>query len=408
MARAGAKTTTKVLMGNHAVSYGARLSRVEVIAAYPITPQTQVVEALAEMCARGELHAKFIKVESEHSAMAACIGASAAGARAFTATSSQGLLLMHEMLHWAAGARLPIVMANINRALAPPWSIWSEQTDSLAQRDTGWLQFYCESNQEVLDTTLQAFKISERVLLPSMIVLDAFFLSHTYEPVDVPEQREVDEFLPPYEPDIKLDVDDPHAFGALVGPDLYYEFRYGIQEAFEEAKRVIEDVGREFGERFGRAYGLVEPYELDDAEVALVTSSTITSTARAVIDERRARGERVGLLKIRVFRPFPFEAVRRLLLGVPKVAVIDRNLSFGHHGIFHAELKSALYGQPDAPVVFGFVAGLGGRDVTPQTIHQILDLVGSREEPDRDLYWVGLKAEGGRPAGNGHKQGVKA
>ena len=383
----------KVLMGNHAVSYGARLSRVEVVAAYPITPQTQIVEELAEMCARGELKAKFIKVESEHSAMAACIGASATGARAFTATSSQGLLLMHEMLHWAAGARLPIVMAEVNRALAPPWSIWSEQTDSLAQRDTGWLQFYCESNQEVLDTTIQAFKISERVLLPSMIVLDAFFLSHTYEPVDVPEQREVDEFLPPYEPDIKMDVDDPHAFGALVGPDGYYEFRYKIQQAFEEAKRVIEEVGREYGERFGRAYGLVEPFYLDDAEVVLVTSSTITSTARAVVKERRARGERVGLLKIRVFRPFPFEAVREALRGIPKVAVIDRNLSFGHHGIFHAELKSALYGQPEAPAIFGFIAGLGGRDVTPQTIQQILTIVRSHDEPDRDVYWIGLKAK---------------
>ncbi len=396
----------KVLMGNHAVSYGARLSRVEVIAAYPITPQTQVVEELAEMCAWGDLNAKFIKVESEHSAMAACIGASATGARAFTATSSQGLLLMHEMLHWAAGARLPIVMANINRALAPPWSIWSEQTDSLAQRDTGWLQFYCESNQEVLDTTIQAFKISERVLLPAMIILDAFFLSHTYEPVEVPAQEAVDEFLPPYKPPLKLDVDDPHAFGALVGPDGYYEFRYNIQKAFEEAQRAIIEVGEEFGERFGRAYGLVEPFYVDDAEVVLVTSSTITSTARAVIKERRARGERVGLLKIRVFRPFPFEAVREMLLGVPKVAVIDRNLSLGHHGIFHAELKSALYGQRNAPAVFGFVAGLGGRDVTPRTIHQILDIVGSQEEPDRDVYWIGLKAkaEEGQPAGNGRKQ----
>jgi len=403
-----AKATKKVLMGNHAVSYGARLARVEVIAAYPITPQTQVVEELAEMCARGELRAKFIKVESEHSAMAACIGASATGARAFTATSSQGLLLMHEMLHWAAGARLPIVMANINRALAPPWSIWSEQTDSLSQRDTGWLQFYCESNQEVLDTTIQAFKISERVLLPSMIILDAFFLSHTYEPVEIPAQEAVDEFLPPYEPQIKLDVDDPHAFGALVGPDGYYEFRYKIQQAFEEAKRVITEVGEEFGERFGRAYGLVEPFYLDDAEVVLVTSSTITSTARAVVNERRARGERVGLLKIRVFRPFPVEAVRRFLLGVPKVAVIDRNLSLGHHGIFHAELKSALYRQRNAPAVFGFVAGLGGRDVTPQTIHQILDIVGSRDEPDRDVYWIGLKAQEGQPAGDGRKQRVKA
>ncbi|MDZ7289069.1 MAG: pyruvate ferredoxin oxidoreductase [candidate division KSB1 bacterium] len=383
----------QVLMGNHAVSYGARLARVEVISAYPITPQTQIVEELSELCARGELRARFVNVESEHSAMASCIGASAGGARAFTATSSQGLALMHELLHWASGARLPIVMANVNRAMAPGWSIWTEQTDSLAQRDTGWLQFYCESNQEVLDTTIQAFKISEQLLLPSMIVLDAFFLSHTYEPVDVPEPNEVDAFLPPYRPKIKMEVNDPHAFGALVAPENYYEFRYNIQKDFERAPEVIERVGREFGEQFGRYYGLVEAYQIEDADLVLVTSSTITSTARAVIKERRARGEKVGLLKIRVFRPFPFAALRQALLGVPKVAVIDRNISFGHHGIFYSELKSALYGQDGAPLVFGFVAGLGGRDVTPQTINEILDFTKAHDFPEKEIYWIGLKSQ---------------
>jgi len=380
-----------VLMGNHAVSHAARLARVEVVSAYPITPQTQIVEELSELCASGELAAKFIKVESEHSAMAACIGASAAGARAFTATSSQGLALMHEVLHWASGARLPIVMAEVNRALAPGWSIWTEQTDSLAQRDTGWLQFYCESNQEVLDTTLQAFAISEQLALPSMVVLDAFFLSHTYEPVDVPTQEEVDAFLPPYEPAMKLDVADPHAFGSLVGPDAYFEFRHAIQQSFGRALDVIEQVGAQFAKRFGRRYGLIEGYRLEGAELVLVTASTITSTARYVVDQRRARGEKVGLLKVRTFRPFPFEALRQALCGVPKVAVVDRNLSFGHHGIFHAELKSALYGQPGAPRVFGFVAGLGGRDITPQTLDEIIDTAQRLERPDQEIYWVGLK-----------------
>lgn len=380
-----------VLMGNHAVSHAARLARVEVVSAYPITPQTQIVEELSELCASGELAAKFIKVESEHSAMAACIGACAAGARAFTATSSQGLALMHEVLHWASGARLPIVMAEVNRALAPGWSIWAEQTDSLAQRDTGWLQFYCESNQEVLDTTLQAFAISERLALPSMVVLDAFFLSHTYEPVDVPTQEEVDAFLPPYEPEMKLDVADPHAFGSLVGPDAYFEFRHAIQQAFERAPDVIEQVGAQFAKRFGRRYGLIERYRMEGAELVLVTASTITSTARFVVDQRRARGEKVGLLKVRTFRPFPFEALRQALCGVPKVAVVDRNLSFGHHGIFHAELKSALYGQPGAPKVFGFVAGLGGRDITPHTLDEIIDTAQRLERPGQEIYWVGLK-----------------
>ncbi len=383
----------KVIMGNHAVSYGARLGRVQVISAYPITPQTQIVEELSELCARGELDAKFIKVESEHSAMAACIGAAAGGARAFTATSSQGLALMHELLHWAAGARLPIVMAEVNRALAPAWSIWSEQTDSLAQRDTGWLQFYCESNQEVLDTTIQAFKISEALSLPSMIVLDAFFLSHTYEPVDVPDAEDVDAFLPPFEPAHRLDVNDPHAFGALVTPDAYFEFRYQIQRDFERAKEVIPRVGQEFGERFGRSYGLIECVDVEDADTVLVTASTITSTARAVVAERRAAGERVGLLKLRTFRPFPTEAVREALRGASKVAVVDRNLSFGNQGIFFTELKSALYGRPEAPLAYGFVAGLGGRDITPATLHEILDITSAHERPRHDTYWIELKAK---------------
>jgi len=209
----------KVIIGNHALSYGAMLSRAQVIAAYPITPQTEVIELLSEMCANGELDAKFIKVESEHSAMTACVGASATGVRTFTATSAQGLALMHEVLHWAVGARTPVVMGNINRAMAPPWTIWTEQTDSLSQRDTGWMQIYCQNNQEVLDSVIQAYKVAEQVKLPAMVILAAFVLSHTSETVEMPEQEKVDEFLPPYELEYKIDPDDPHAFGGLTGPD---------------------------------------------------------------------------------------------------------------------------------------------------------------------------------------------
>ncbi|HHF43445.1 MAG TPA: pyruvate ferredoxin oxidoreductase, partial [Candidatus Aminicenantes bacterium] len=211
----------KVLMGNHALSYGAMLSRVQVIAAYPITPQTQVVELLSEMCAEKILDAQFIKVESEHSAMAACLGASLAGARTFTATSAQGLALMHELLHWASGGRLPVVLGNINRAMAPGWSIWTDQNDSLSQRDTGWMQFYCGSNQEVLDSVIQAFKVAEKLHIPAMIILDAFSLSHTYEIVDVPDQEKVDKFLPPFQPKFRLTPDEPHAFGGLTSPEHY-------------------------------------------------------------------------------------------------------------------------------------------------------------------------------------------
>jgi len=381
----------KVIMGNHAVSYGAKLARSQVIAAYPITPQTHIVEMLSEFCADGLLDAKFIKVESEHSAMAACIGASSAGARAFTATSGHGLALMHEMLHWATGARLPIVMANVNRAMGPGWSIWTEQTDSLAQRDTGWLQFYCESNQEVLDSVIQAFKIAEQVLLPTMLVLDAFVLSHTQEPVDIPDQELVDSYLPPYRARYKLDTSDPHAFGSLVAPPHYMELRYKIQKAMEGAVEVARQVDREFGEVFGRSYGLVEKYHLEGAEVVLVTSATITSTARVVVDELRQEGHKIGLLKMRLFRPFPAEDVREALAGASKVAVIDRNISFGHGGIFAEEIKSALYNGSHRPPIFGFIIGLGGRDVTPASIRGIADYTFEHDAPETEIIWREVK-----------------
>ena len=380
----------KVIMGNHAVSYGVRASEAKVISAYPITPQTHIVELLSEMCANGQIDAKFIKVESEHSAMAACVGASAAGSRAFTATSSQGLLLMHEMLHWAVGARLPIVLANVNRAVGPPWSIWTDQNDSLSQRDVGWLQIYCESNQEVQDTVPQAFKIAEQLQMPVMLVMDAFFLSHTFEIVDIIEKEQVREFLPPYEPEIKIDTADQHSFGNLAGPDYYMELRYMIQEAMNRGLDVIEKVDKEFEAMFGRGYGLIKPYRCDDAETILVTSGTVASTTRAVIDELRDEGVKVGSLKIRVFRPFPIEAVFKVLSKAKKVAVIDRNISFGAHGIFYQEIKSALYGRTDIPIL-GYIAGLGGRDVTPKVIREIAEKAIGDENPERYINWIGVK-----------------
>jgi len=377
----------QVIMGNHAVSYGVQLSRVHVIAAYPITPQTQIVEMLSEFCADGLLDAKFIKVESEHSAMAAVIGASSAGVRSFTATSGHGLALMHEMLHWAAGARLPIVLANVNRAMGPGWSVWTEQSDSLAQRDTGWLQFYCETNQEVVDTVIQSFKIAETVLMPVMLVLDAFVLSHTQEPVDIPDQEAVDAFLPPYIPKVRLQPGEGHAFGGLVAPDNYMELRYKMQKAMDEAVGVTKQVGAEFGKAFGRNYDVLERYRMDDAEIALVTCSSITSTSRVVVDELRAVGEKVGLVKMRMFRPFPFEAVRQALSGVEKAAIIDRNISFGQGGVFASEIKAALYDSPQQPVVFPFIIGLGGRDVTPESIRGIVRHVQEHDRPEGEIIW---------------------
>jgi pyruvate/2-oxoacid:ferredoxin oxidoreductase alpha subunit len=302
----------KVIMGNHALSWGATLARSQVIAAYPITPQTQVVELLSEMCASKTLDAKFIKVESEHSAMAACIAASLAGARTFTATSSQGLTLMHELLHWASGGRMPVVMGNINRAMAPGWSIWTDQNDSLSQRDTGWIQFYCASNQEVLDTVIQAFKVSERLLIPSMVILDAFALSHTYEVVDIPDQAKVDAYLPPFNPPVRLTPSDPHAFGGLTSPEHYFEFRYKLQRDMEKAPALIEETGREYEKMFGRYLGLVEDYLCDDADLILITSGTAGYTARVGVDLLRQEGIKAGNLRIKMFRPFPFEKVRQI------------------------------------------------------------------------------------------------
>jgi pyruvate ferredoxin oxidoreductase alpha subunit len=383
----------KVIMGNHAVSWGAKLARVEVISAYPITPQTQIVEELSEMCASGDLPARFIKVESEHSAMAACIGAAAAGTRAFTATSSQGLALMHELLHWAAGGRHPIVMADINRAMGPGWNIWTDQNDTLSQRDTGWIQLYCETNQEVLDTTIQAFKLAETVDLPVMIILDAFYLSHTSEPVDIPAQDVVDAFLPKREAPVRLDPDDPHAFGGLVRPDAYMEMRWHQQEAMARARTAFDEIELEWRALVGRDYGAVERYRVDGADLVLVTSGTITSTARAVVDGCRDRGEAVGLVKVKMFRPFPTDRIRAAVRGVPRIAVLDRNISPGHGGIFAEEIRSALYDVPldDRPEVFGFVVGLGGRDVTPAVVEDVIARARAAERPEREDLWVGVR-----------------
>ncbi|MDO8957555.1 MAG: transketolase C-terminal domain-containing protein [Deltaproteobacteria bacterium] len=381
----------KIMVGNHAVSWGVMLARAEVIPAYPITPQTTIVEELSVLCADGRLKAKFIPVESEHSAMACCVGASAAGVRTFTATSGQGLALMHEMLHWASGARLPIVMANVNRALGSPWNIWGEQTDSLSQRDTGWLQLYCESNQEVLDTTIQAFKIAEEIHLPVMLNLDAFFLSHTAEPVEIPEQKRVDDFLPRYQPEFRLDPKKPYSFGCLTPPEYFMEFRYKIQQSMLQGKEVSRRVDEEFGQSFGRKYGLIEAYRCDGADLILVTSGAIASTARVVVDALRQKGRKVGMVKVRLFRPFPQEELYAVLRDVEKVAVVDRNVSFGVGGIFAHELNAAFCNEKTRPPIFSYIAGLGGRDVTPQVLNDVVYQTYKRSQPEKHSVWVGMR-----------------
>ncbi len=381
----------RVLEGSHSVAEAVRLAKAEVIAAYPITPQTHIVERLSDFCADGSLNARYLRVESEHSAMAALIGASSAGVRTFTATSSQGLALMHEVLHWASGARLPIVLAEVNRALAPGWNIWTDQTDSLAQRDTGWIQLYCETGQEVLDTTLQAFRLAENVSLPVMVVLDAFYLSHTYEPVDVPDQEQVDRFLPPFTPRFMLDTERPCAFNQMAPPDVYMEMRRSIQEGMEEALGRFAEMEDEFKKIFGRSYGAVEPIACEDAEIILVTSGTMSSTCRQLVKELRSRWEKVGILKIKLFRPFPAESIRRRLKTARKAAVIDRNFSFGSGGIFAGEVKAALCDIPERPVVFSFIAGLGGRDVTVGDLENIYMQTKNHDVPQQESIWTGLR-----------------
>ncbi len=381
----------EVLEGSHAVSEAVRLARVQVLSAYPITPQTHIVEALSEFCAQGKMDARFVNVESEHSALAACIGAASGGVRTFTATSSQGLALMHELLHWASGARLPIVMAEVNRALAPGWNIWMDQTDSLAQRDTGWIQIYCEDGQEVLDTTLMAFKLAESANLPVMVVLDAFFLSHTYEPVDIPAQELVDRFLPRFEPRIAIDPSHPFAMGQMAPPSVYMEMRRDIQKGMEQVPEIYGKVEADFEEIFGRSYRQLEAIGCEDAEIVLAMAGTAVSTCREVIDELRKQGEKVGLLKMRMFRPFPTELLQKILAPAKKVAVVDRNFSFGASGIFDQEIRATLCNMEVRPLVYGYITGLGGRDVTPDILKEIYFQTKNSRAPGKDSVWVGLK-----------------
>ncbi|MEM1537106.1 MAG: pyruvate ferredoxin oxidoreductase [Candidatus Bathyarchaeia archaeon] len=359
---------------NHIAGYAAKAARVKVVAAYPITPQTTVVEKIAEFVESGEMDAEYIRVESEHSAMAACIGAAAAGVRTFTATSAHGLALMHEALHWASGARLPIVMAVVNRAMGAPWSIWPDFSDSLSQRDTGWIQFYCADNQEVFDTIIQAYRIceDERVFLPAMVCLEGFILSHTYMPVKIHDQEEIDAFLPPYKSGWILDVNNPFSHANLVSPEWYMEFRYMIQEAMENAKRLIPEIDKEYGQRFGFQHGgLIDKYQCDDADLIICTMGTMGSEAKIAVDNLRKEGLKVGAARIRVYRPFPVEEVKKLAEQASIIATIDRHISFGMEGFLASEIKASLYHMEDKPLLAGFIAGLGGRDVTFRTIEEI-------------------------------------
>jgi 2-oxoisovalerate ferredoxin oxidoreductase alpha subunit len=386
------------MTGNYAAAYAVLLARVKMVAAYPITPQTSIIEKISEFVAHGEMNAEYVKVESEHSAMSACIGASALGVRTFTATSSQGLLYMHEMLHWASGSRLPIVMVNVNRAVAPPWSIWTDQNDSISQRDTGWMQFYCENNQDILDTLLQAYKVAEdsRVMLPAMVCYDGFELSHTAMPVELPNKKDVDDFLGPYNTQNALvDLAKPTTQGGVVTPDLYMEFRFLIQQAMDNAKLVIEEVAEDFERRFGRDYeSSIQYYKCKGAEIVVVAMGSLSSEARVAVDTLRKEKFAVGAVKVRVFRPFPKETFRELGKRFKAFVVLDRNISFGMEGALFTEIKSSLYNLEERPIVLGFIAGLGGRDVRVRDItraaRKAVDALSSGTKFPKE-EWINLK-----------------
>ena len=377
----------KVMTSNRAVAEAVKMAKPDVVPVYPITPQTTISEYLAKFVADGDLKAEYIRVESEHSAISAALGASSTGVRVFTATSSQGLALMHEILFATAGMRSPVVLVDANRALSAPLSIWNDQQDTISERDSGWLQIYAENAQEALDAVLIAYRVAEdpEVLLPCMVCIDGYFLTHTVEPLDVPSQEQVDQFLPPYKPYAFLDPENPMSIGTFTDPEYYMEARYAIETAMEKSKEVISQANQEFKDIFGREYDLVENYLCDDADIIIVAMGSVCGTIKDVIDTLRGEGEKVGLLKLRVFRPFPREEIKEVLEKASKVAVLDKNISFGMGGVLYNEIKAKT--SADA---YGFIAGLGGRDITPEYIREIVNKV---KNPAREVEWIGLKKE---------------
>lgn len=358
-----------------AIAEAAKLARVDVVSAYPITPQTHIVERLAELVADGELEASYINVESEHSALSACIGAAACGARTFTSTSAQGLELMHEMLFIASSLRLPIVMVLVNRALSAPLSIWCDHSDAMACRDCGWIMLFCENGQEAVDSVIMAYRIGEdrRVLLPVMVNIDGFTVSHVIEPIEFPEQSLVDEFLPPYEPVFTLHPDRPVTMGAYGMPEIYTEAKYAQELALRASKKVVKEVMEEFGRVFGRKYNLVETYKLDGAKMAFLALGSINENIKTAIDEMRRQGLEVGLISPRLFRPFPYEELVEILRNIERLMIVERVMPQGaSHGPLTSEILGILYREGLKIQVENYVAGLGGRDVQPEEFINIV------------------------------------
>jgi len=379
-----------------AAAEAVKLARAEAIAAYPITPQTHIVEHLSELVADGELDAEFVPVESEHSALSVCAGTSAVGARTYTSTSSQGLELMHEILFVVAGMRLPIVMSLANRALSAPLSIWNDHSDVMAARDCGWVQIFTENGQEVFDQTICAFKIAEdpRVLIPTIINLDGFTLSHVVEPLFMASQEMVDQFLPLYKPVHRLHPDKPITMGAFAMPEVYSEAKKSQDIALRDSYSVILEVWEEWGKLTGRNYHPMETYRMEGAKVALLTMGSFGEVAMEAVDRLRDKGIDVGLLKLRLWRPFPFDVIRESMKGLEVLVVLDRAISTGGiGGPVCSEIKAALYQQTKRPKIISFIAGLGGRDLPPEhfeeMVHQALKLKNKKKL--EEFYTIGIR-----------------
>jgi pyruvate ferredoxin oxidoreductase alpha subunit len=382
------------LEGSRAVAEIVKLCKPGVISAYPITPQTHIVEELAQFVANGELNSQFVNVESEHSAASVVLGASATGVRAYTATSSQGLFLMGEVVFNIAGLRLPLVLTCANRAVSAPINIWNDQQDSVSLRDSGWVQFYAENMQELVDLHLIAYRLAEdkSVMLPVMVCMDGYVLTHGIETLDLPSQEQVDKFLPEYKALYKLDPADPQTMGVLADPETYMETRYAIQKTLKDTLTLIPKLNADFSKVFGRNYqGLIEAYRTKDAERVIVAMGSVCGTIKEVIDELRAKGKKIGLLKVVAYRPFPSQAIYEALKGIPKVAVVDRALSLGSYAPLAGEIKAVFFGKKKKPqVISSFIAGLGGRDITRHSIKEIIRLLTTTEKSGE---FIDLKPE---------------
>ncbi len=383
-----------------AASIAVKLARAEVIAAYPITPQTHIVEHLSEIVANGELDAVYINVESEHSAMSACCGSSAAGARTFTSTSSQGLELMHEILFIASAMRLPIVMATVNRALSAPLSIWNDHSDVMAARDTGWVMLFCENGQEVVDSIIMAFRIAEdrRVLLPVMVNLDGFSLSHVIEPIEFPTQEEVDKFLPPYNPLYTLHPDKPVTMGAYAVPELYTEAKYAQEMAIFNSKKTIIEIMDSFGKHFGRVYKPVETYNTEKSDFAFLALGAINENIKTALDELKKEGKEAGLINLRLFRPFPKEEILSALKGKKRIAVVERVMPGGAmNGPLFNEISSLIHCNNANILCENYIVGLGGRDVHPEDFIDIVNSLsispknGARKKLEKNYTVIGVR-----------------